>query len=78
LQRDFNAQHHNEKWLADFTYIGTDDGWLYLGLVLDMFSRKIVGLAMENHREASLVEQALGMALTRSQPKDDELLHHSG
>jgi len=77
LQRDFSAHRPNEKWVADFTYIDTADGWLYLALVLDVFSRKVVGWAMENHMEASLVEQALQMALTRRQPKDDELLHHS-
>jgi len=77
LQRDFSAQRPNEKWVADFAYIDTADGWLYLALVLDVFSRKIVGWAMENHMETSLVEQALRMALTRRRPKLNELLHHS-
>ncbi len=77
LQRDFSAERPNEKWVADYTYIDTADGWLYLWLVLDVFSRKIVGWAMESHRETSLVEQALRMALTRRQPKLNELRHHS-
>lgn len=77
VQRDFSAERPNEKWVADFTYIDTADGWLYLALVLDVFSRKIVGWAMENHMETSLVEQALRMALTRRQPNPNALLHHS-
>jgi transposase InsO family protein len=52
-------------------------GWLYLALVMDVFSRKIVGWAMETHSEDSLVEQALRMALFRQQPAVGELLHHS-
>lgn len=63
--------------MADFTYIDTAEGWLYLALLLDVFSRKIVGWAMENHMEASLVEQALRMALTQRHPKPNDLLHHS-
>jgi transposase InsO family protein len=77
LNRDFSAQRPNEKWVADITYIDTSDGWLYLALVMDVFSRKIVGWAMETHREESLVEQALRMALFRRQPAVGELLHHS-
>lgn len=77
LNRDFSAQRPNEKWVADITYIDTADGWLYLALVMDVFSRKIVGWAMETHREESLVEQALRMALFRRQPVVGQLLHHS-
>ncbi len=77
LNRDFSAQRPNEKWVADITYIDTADGWLYLALVMDVFSRKIVGWAMETHRKESLVEQALQMALVRRQPAVGELLHHS-
>lgn len=77
LNRDFNAERPNEKWVADITYIDTTEGWLYLALVLDVFSRKIVGWAMEAHRETGLVEQALRMALRQRQPAQGELLHHS-
>ena len=77
LNRDFNAQRPNEKWVADITYIDTTEGWLYLALVLDVFSRKIVGWAMETHLETALVEQALRMALRQRQPARGELLHHS-
>ena len=77
LNRDFSAQRPNQKWVADITYIATRDGWLYLALVLDVFSRRIVGWAMDCHREASLVEQALNMALLQRQPAKGQLLHHS-
>ena len=77
LNRDFSAQRPNQKWVADITYIATREGWLYLALVLDVFSRKVVGWAMEPHREASLVEQALNMALLQRQPAKGQLLHHS-
>jgi transposase InsO family protein len=77
LNRDFSAARPNEKWLADITYIDTAEGWLYLALVLDVFSRRIVGWAMDLHREAALVEQALRMALRQRQPTFGELLHHS-
>lgn len=77
LQRDFSAQRPNEKWVADITYIDTAEGWLYLALVLDIFSRKIVGWAMDEHRPAALVERALRMALTQRQPSKGDLLHHS-
>jgi putative transposase len=77
LNRDFNAERPNAHWVADITYIDTTEGWLYLALVLDVFSRKIVGWAMETHLETALVEQALRMALRQRQPARGELLHHS-
>lgn len=77
LNREFSATCPNEKWVADITYIDTAEGWLYLALVLDIFSRKVVGWAMEAHREASLVEAALRMALAQRKPAKGELLHHS-
>ncbi len=77
LNRQFNAERPNEKWVADITYIGTAEGWLYLVLVLDVFSRKIVGWAMDTHMESALVEQALRMALSQRQPALGALPHHS-
>lgn len=77
LQRDFTAQRPNEKWLTDFTYVATQQGWLYLAVVLDLFSRKIVGWAMDTRMDEKLVEAALRMALARRQPTDAGLLHHS-
>lgn len=77
LQRTFSARRPNEKWLADITYIDTAEGWLYLALLLDVFSRKVVGWAMDVHRQSSLVEQALHMALAQRRPTSGALLHHS-
>lgn len=77
LKRAFCAQRPNEKWVADFTYIDTYEGWLYLALVMDVFSRKVVGWSMDIHRETSLVERALKMALAQRKPKPGDLLHHS-
>ncbi|MCC6614120.1 MAG: IS3 family transposase [Anaerolineae bacterium] len=77
LNRDFTAKRPNEKWVADITYIDTLEGWLYLALVLDVFSRKVVGWAMEAHPETRLVEAALRMALLQRKPALGELLDHS-
>jgi transposase InsO family protein len=76
LNREFDASHPNEKWAADITYIWTDEGWLYLAVVLDLFSRMVVGWAMDASLESGLVEQALRMALTR-RCLGANLLHHS-
>ena len=76
LNQEFNAEKPNQKWVADITYIPTAEGWLYLAVVLDLFSRKIVGWEMSSELTADLVEQALRMALYQRQP-GPELLHHS-
>jgi transposase InsO family protein len=76
LNREFEAQKPNEKWVADITYIPTDEGWLYLAGVLDLYSRRIVGWDMSGKIDAKLVERALRMALYQRQP-DRGLLHHS-
>lgn len=76
LDRQFTASRPNEKWLADFTYIPTQQGWLYLATVLDVFSRQIVGWSMSDRQQTALVENALRMALTRRCPTA-ALLHHS-
>jgi transposase InsO family protein len=76
LARDFSAPAPNRKWLTDLTAIWTAQGWLYLAVVLDVYSRAVVGWAMAPHREESLVEAALWMALGRRKPLED-LLHHS-
>ena len=76
LGRDFAASGPDQKWVADITYVSTDQGWLYLAGVLDCFSRKIVGWSMADHMETSLVSDALQMALThRKHPEG--LIHHS-
>lgn len=76
LDRDFVADLPNQKWLADFTYIWTAEGWLYVAVVLDLFSRRVVGWSMKADRDASLVMDALMMAVWR-RGKADALLHHS-
>lgn len=76
LDRDFQADRPNQKWLADFTYIWTAEGWLYVAVVLDLFSRRAVGWSMRADRDASLVMDALMMAVWR-RGKADALLHHS-
>ena len=76
LDRAFSAARPNQKWLADFTYIWTAEGWLYVAVVLDLFSRRIVGWSMKAERDAALVMDALMMAVWR-RGKADVLLHHS-
>lgn len=76
LKRDFQAQQPDRKWVADFTYIATDQDWLYLAAVMDLFLRKIVGWSMHPRMTSELVKDALQMALMRRCP-DPGLLHHS-
>jgi putative transposase len=76
LDRQFAAPQPNRKWVADFTYILTGEGWLYVAVVLDLFSRRIVGWSMSATMTAELVTDALIMAVwRRGRPR--ELLHHS-
>jgi putative transposase len=76
LQQDFTASRPNEKWTGDITYIPTAEGWLYLAVLLDVFSRRVIGWAMSEHCDELLVETALHMALARRKPKGN-LLHHT-
>jgi putative transposase len=76
LNREFTASAPNAKWVADVTYIPTRQGWLYLAVVLDLFSRMVVGWAMAATDDAQLVKEALHMALKCRHPQAD-LLHHS-
>lgn len=76
LQRDFTADAPNHTWVADVTYLATQQGWLYLAAVLDLFSRSVVGWAMAAIQDEQLVEQALQMALHHRRPGVG-LLHHS-
>lgn len=76
LQQDFTAPAPNEKWAADISYVRTLEGWLYIAVVLDLFSRKVVGLCMSESLEAWLVRQALEQALQRREPSKS-LYHHS-
>jgi len=76
LKQDFTADRPNQKWVADITYIDTAEGWLYLSPVLDLYSRMVVGWAMADHMETSLVENALRMALAWRCPAPG-WIHHS-
>jgi putative transposase len=76
LDRQFTAERPNQKWIADFTYIWTAEGWLYVAAVIDLFSRRVVGWSMKAEMNAQLVADALVMAIWR-RGKPDALLHHS-
>ena len=76
LNREFAVTAPNQAWAADITYIRTREGWLYLAVVLDLFSRRVVGWALADHLRTDLVLGALHMALGLRQPSEG-LLHHS-
>lgn len=76
LDRNFIATAPNQIWLADITYIETDQGWLYLAAVMDLYSRRIVGWAMADHLRADLPLAALRMAVSAQRPSAG-LIHHS-
>jgi putative transposase len=76
LDRQFQSAAPNQKWVADFTYLWTAEGWLYVAVVLDLYSRRVVGWSMQSQMTTQLVTDALMMAVwRRGQP--DALLHHS-
>jgi transposase InsO family protein len=75
LDRQFAAAGPNEKWVADITYIGTREGWLYLAAVEDLYSRMVVGWSMAEHMESRLVVDALEMAMQRRFPEEGLLAH---
>ena len=76
LDRQFTAERPNQRWVADFTYVWSAEGWLYVAVVLDLFSRRVVGWSMSPQMTAELVTEALLMAIWR-RGKPRELLHHS-
>lgn len=76
LNRQFEADAPNQKWVTDITYVPTDEGWLYLAVVLDLFSRRVVGWSMANTLCTLLVKNALLMAIAERRP-GARLLHHS-
>jgi putative transposase len=76
LQRDFTATAPNRKWVADITAIETQAGWLYLSGIVDTYSRRAIGYAMDTRRDEALVETALEMALFSRRPQAG-LVHHS-
>jgi putative transposase len=77
LDRDFTAPAPNRKWVTDITYLLTAEGWVYLAVVLDLFSRKVVGWSLGRSLETTLVAEALRQAIEARRPVGNELLHHS-
>jgi putative transposase len=76
LKRDFRADRPDHKWLTDITYIPTQEGWLYLAVILDLYNRGIVGWAMSERMTSALTIRALKMAIRERRPGDG-LIHHS-
>jgi putative transposase len=76
LDRCFKTQSPNEAWVGDVTFIPTQSGWLYLAVLLDLYSRKVIGWSMSERNNRQLVLNALEMALKHRQPKT-EVLHHT-
>jgi putative transposase len=77
LDRDFDATRPNQKWVTDITYLKTAVGWVYLAVVLDLFSRKVVGWSMSESLATPLVAEALRRAIESRRPAGEGLLHHS-
>jgi putative transposase len=75
LQRDFTAQQANTKWVTDITYIRTAEGWLYLAVVIDLYSSLVIGWSMSQRMEKQLVVQAVRMALWQKQSAGEVILH---
>ena len=76
LKQRFHVKTPNKVWASDITYISTSEGWMYLAVVMDLYSRRIVGWSMDKHMETSLISNALKMALGMRE-LGDEMMHHS-
>ncbi len=76
LEQNFSAEQANQRWASDITFVWTGQGWIYLAVVMDLYSRRIVGWSMSRRINRHLVVNALNMALGRRQPEGD-LIHHS-
>ena len=75
LQRQFNPEAPNESWVTDITHIRTHEGWLYLAVVLDLFSRRVIGWSMQSTITRDLVPDALLMAVWRRKPEGNVVVH---
>lgn len=75
VQQQFDVQEPNKVWVTDITYIRTHEGWLYLSVVLDLFSRQVIGWSMQQRIDRELAINALLMAVWRRQPKDEVIVH---
>lgn len=76
LDRDFSASIPNQKWAGDITYIWTREGWLYLAVILDLYSRRVIGWAVSNRMKKDLAIRALEMAINLRQPSPG-CIHHT-
>lgn len=76
LNRSFQVARPNKVWVGDVTYIATRNGWLYLAILLDLYSRKVIGWSMSDRNNKELVLNALNMAIERRKPQS-EVLHHT-
>ena len=76
LEQDFSAETTNQRWASDITYLWTGQGWLYLAVVMDLYSRRIIGWSMSRRINRHLVLDALNMALGQRRPGEN-LIHHS-
>jgi len=75
LKRQFRVNKHNEAWVSDTTFIATREGWLYLAIILDLFSRQVIGWSMGNRNNTELVQDALTMAIWRRGQIKDVIVH---
>ena len=75
VQQQFDVDEPNKVWVTDITYIRTHEGWLYLSVVLDLFSRQVIGWSMQQRIDRELAINALLMAVWRRQPKDEVIVH---
>ena len=77
LERNSTASKPDKAWVADITYVWTLEGWLYLAVIIDLFSRRVVGWSMADHMRTELVLGALRAALGHREPSDEGLVFHS-
>ncbi len=75
LNRDFHADRPNQKWAGDISYVWTHEGWLYLAVILDLHSRRVIGWAVSNRMKRDLAIRALKMAVALRQPPKGSILH---
>ncbi len=75
IQRQFSVDTHDKAWVSDTTFIGTREGWLFLAVILDLFSRQVIGWAMSNSNKAELVQDALTMAILHRGKKENIIVH---
>ena len=75
LKRQFTVERHDKAWVSDTTFIATREGWLYLAVILDLFSRQVIGWSMSNRNNTELVQDALTMAIWRRGEVQDVIVH---